>query len=225
VSAAAAEHVEAAFGQPVAVVPNGIDVAAWAPRPGRPDDEPGPVRLVSTMRLAPRKRAVPLVELVADAADRVGHDRLRLDVIGSGPAAAAVEAAVRRRGLQDVVRLRGRLTRPEVRDAYDDADVFLAPAELEAFGIAALEARTAGLVVLARTGTGIASFVEDDVDGSLVGSDAAMTEAVVALVEDPARLARMRAHNRRVPPAFDWTDVLAGAEQEYERARRLAPRG
>ncbi|WP_019136415.1 glycosyltransferase family 4 protein [Cellulomonas massiliensis] len=222
VSSAAAEHVRAAFGRPVAVVPNGIDVAAWAPRPAGATEPPaGPVRLVSTMRLAPRKRAVPLVELVADAADRAGHDRLRLDVIGSGPAAGAVESAVRRRGLEQVVRLRGRLTREQVRDAYDDADVFLAPAELEAFGIAALEARTAGLVVLARTGTGIASFVQDGVDGSLVGSDAAMADAVVALVEDPALLAQRREHNRRVPPAFDWSDVLAGAQQEYERAQAL----
>lgn len=221
VSTAAAEHVRAAFGHRVAVVPNGIDVAAWAPRPTAAAPSDGPVRLVSTMRLAPRKRAVPLVELVADAADRVGRERVRLDVIGSGPAAAAVEAAVRRRGLEGVVRLRGRLTREQVRDAYDDADVFLAPAELEAFGIAALEARTAGLVVLARTGTGIASFVQDGVDGSLVPSDAAMSDAVVALVEDPALLARRREHNRRVPPPFDWSDVLAGAEQEYERARSL----
>lgn len=221
VSTAAAEHVRTAFGHRVAVVPNGIDVAAWAPRPSAVPATDGPVRLVSTMRLAPRKRAVPLVELVADAADRVGRDRVRLDVIGSGPASAAVEAAVRRRGLDGVVRLRGRLTREQVRDAYDDADVFLAPAELEAFGIAALEARTAGLVVLARTGTGIASFVQDGVDGRLVPSDAAMSDAVVALVEDPALLVRLREHNRRVPPPFDWSDVLAGAEQEYERARSL----
>jgi hypothetical protein len=48
-----------------------------------------------------------------------------------------------------------------------------------------------------------------------------MSDAVVALVEDPALLARRREHNRRVPPPFDWSDVLAGAEQEYERARSL----
>ena len=104
-------------------------------------------------------------------------------------------------GLQHVVDLRGRLTRPQVRAAYADSDVFLAPAELEAFGIAALEARTAGLAVVARRGTGIAEFVEDGIDGLLVADDAEMTEAVVHLARDGRLLDGMLAHNRVGAPA------------------------
>jgi glycosyltransferase involved in cell wall biosynthesis len=99
--------------------------------------------------------------------------------------------------------------------------VFLAPAELEAFGIAALEARTAGLAVVARRGTGIAEFVTDGVDGLLVADDAEMTEAVVHLAKDHRLLAGIRAHNRAVRPAFGWDDVLGAALAEYERARAM----
>ncbi len=226
VSHAAAARVRSVFDTDVAVMPNGIDLDRWAPR-GVPDGrrrpgERGPLRLVSTMRLAPRKRAVPLVELVGQAARRLPPDRLRLSIIGSGPAQGRVAAAVDGQGLQHVVELRGRLPRDQVRTAYGDADVFVAPAELEAFGIAALEARTAGLAVVARRGTGIEEFVQDGVDGLLVDDDAGMAEAVVRLARDGRLLDGILAHNRTVRPAFGWSDVLGAAEAEYARARSLA---
>ncbi|MEZ0449437.1 glycosyltransferase family 4 protein [Cellulomonas sp. ICMP 17802] len=226
VSHAAAARVRDVFGTDVTVMPNGLDLDAWAPRTfsegrGRPGEH-GPLRLVSTMRLAPRKRAVPLVELVGTAARRLPPDRVRLSIIGSGPAQGRVLSAVAGQGLQHVVELRGRLTRPQVRAAYADAAVFLAPAELEAFGIAALEARTAGLAIVARRGTGIEEFVEDGVDGLLVADDAEMSEAIVQLARDNRLLEGMLTHNRAVRPRFGWDDVLGAAEAEYARARTNA---
>ncbi len=219
VSHEAAARVRDVFGTDVSVMPNGIDLAAWAPSEPPGERPGGPLRLVSTMRLAPRKRAVPLVELVGAAARQLPAGALRLSIIGAGPAQSRVAAAAERLG--GVVDLRGRLTRPQVRAAYADTDVFLAPAELEAFGIAALEARTAGLVVVARRGTGIAEFVEDGVDGFLVGDDDGMADAVVRLASEPGLLAEMLRHNRSVRPAFGWDDVLGAAEAEYARALAL----
>ncbi len=226
VSSAAAERVSAVFeGQRVDVLPNGVDLDRWAPHgdPERADrpGERGPLRLVATMRLAPRKRAVPLVRAVAEAARRLPPDRLRLTVLGSGPARASVQAAVADSGLEHLVELRGQVPRDEVRSTYLEADVFLAPAELEAFGIAALEARAAGLVVVARRGTGIAEFVVDGVDGLLVDDDDEMALAIVRLARDGALLDRIAAHNRAQRPDFGWQRVLVAAQAEYERARSL----
>jgi len=173
------------------------------------------------MRLAPRKRAVPLVDLVASAASRLPAGAVRLDVLGDGPDRGRVAARVAYHGLGEAVRLRGRLPRAEVRAAYADADVFLAPAELEAFGIAALEARAAGLVVLARRGTGIEEFVTDGVDGFLVADDAAMAYAVVRLAREPGLLPTLRDHNRSFLPDHGWDRVLAAARGQYDRARAL----
>ncbi|MBX9244671.1 glycosyltransferase family 4 protein [Actinotalea ferrariae] len=226
VSSAAAERVRDVFRAEVAVVPNGMDLERWAPRPGAAaGPRGGPLRCVATMRLAPRKRGGALVGLVEDVMTQLPEGSLRLDVLGDGPSRPAMQKSVERRGLADVVTLRGRVPRDELRAAYDDAEVFLAPAVLEAFGIAALEARTAGLVVVARRGTGIEEFVTDGVDGVLVDDDAAMARTLVSFVREPERVERLRAHALAHRPRFDWATTLAAADAEYARARALVGAG
>ena len=61
--------------------------------------EPGPLRLVTAMRLAPRKRPAALVELVAEAARLAGPASVSLTVLGEGPDRRKVEALVRERRL------------------------------------------------------------------------------------------------------------------------------
>lgn len=246
VSGAAAERVADVFGAPVGVLPNGMDLDRWAPatvprhttpvprlsvetaaaepRPqaGVTAHRPGSgLRCVATMRLAPRKRGTALISIIEDVMTQLEPGALTLDVIGDGPVRPAMERSIARRELADVVTLRGRLSRDEVRAAYADADVFVAPAVLEAFGIAALEARTAGLVVVARRGTGIEEFVTDHVDGLLVDDDAAMARALVRLASDPALLASLLDHARRERPRFDWATALDAAQEQYARARAL----
>jgi len=223
VSGAAAQRVGEVFDAPVGVVPNGMDLARWAPDATAPSPA-GPLRCVATMRLAPRKRGPALIGVVADAVAQLGPGSLTLDVIGDGPARASMERRVARAGLTDVVRLRGRLERAGVRAAYTQAQVFVAPAVLEAFGIAALEARAAGLVVVAHRATGIAEFVTDGVDGLLVDDDAAMVRALVRLSREPALLARLQARARADRPTHDWALTLEAAQREYVRAAELAGR-
>ena len=84
--------------------------------------------------------------------------------------------------MTDWVRLTGQLDQPAIRAVFDDADLYLSPATLESFGIAALEARCAGLPVIAFAGTGVSDFIEHGRNGLLVGSDAEMVEAITRLV-------------------------------------------
>lgn len=226
VSHAAAERVSDAFRARVDVLPNGMDLDRWAPRAGsgpRPagPSGDGPLRCVATMRLAPRKRGPALIGLVEDALTQLPPGALFLDVLGDGPARSTMQRRITRRGMDDVVRLRGRVAREQVRQAYDDAEVFVAPAVLEAFGIAALEARTAGLVVVARRGTGIEEFVEDGRDGLLVDSDSGMARALVRLASDRDLLASLRSYSLRHRPVFDWTNAIGAAAAQYARARAL----
>lgn len=205
----------------VGVLPNGIDVARWSV--GSLVREPGPLRLVTAMRLAARKRPGALVNLVAAAERRAGPGSLRLTILGEGPDRAKVEAMVRDQGL-DWVKLPGRVTRDELRERYTGSDVYLSPARLESFGIAALEARTVGLPVIGRSGSGVGEFITDGVNGLVVDGDPSMTSAIAHLAGHPDDVSRMRAFNVDNPPAQRWEAVAAIAVGEYERAITLARR-
>jgi glycosyltransferase involved in cell wall biosynthesis len=111
----------------------------------------------------------------------------------------------------------------QLRDLYRRADVYVAPAVLEAFGIAALEARTAGVPVVARAGTGVAEFVDDGVEGILAPSDAALADAVRSLAADPARRSAMAAASRARTPPATWSEVVARSAAAYDRAVGLVP--
>ena len=205
----------------VGVLPNGIDVARWAVGPAA--REPGPLRLVTAMRLAARKRPAALVELVAEASQAAGPGSVSLTVLGEGPDRRKVEALVRERGLE-WVSLPGRVPREQLRERYAVADVYLSPARLESFGIAALEARTVGLPVIGRSGSGVGEFVADGVNGLVVSSDSEMSDAIVRLARDPGEVARLRRWNVEHPPEQEWPRVAALAVAEYARAIGLARR-
>lgn len=217
VSEVAAERIRAAAGggADVMVTPNGVDTDLWQVRP-EPHDG---VRAVAVMRLAPRKRAIPLLDLVAEAARDLPHGRLRLTLVGDGPERARVERHGRDLGLP--LELPGRLTHAQIRDLYATCDVFVQPSVRESFGLAALEARTAGLPVVARRETGITEFVTDGVEGLLAGSDAEMSAALSRLASDDALRGRIAAHNRSVEPRQTWPHVLEAVDAAYDRAMRL----
>jgi glycosyltransferase involved in cell wall biosynthesis len=201
----------------VSVLPNGIDVSAWRPHVVRPDD--GVVRFVTAMRLASRKRPVPLMRVMRGVRARVPAERsISLEVLGEGPDRGSVERYLAEHGMSSWVSLPGRVPRDSVRERYASADVYISPARLESFGIAALEARTSGLPVVARSGSGVGEFVQDGVNGFLTDDDASMGAALARLASDDALRARMRAHNLDQPPAQDWTRVAEQAEAEYVRA-------
>ncbi len=226
VSGAAAETFRRSLpGGDVAVLPNAIDVESWR-RPGPatvPGGVDGPIILVSVMRLMPRKRPVQLVRIVEQVRALAPGRDVRLLVVGDGPLRGRLERYLRRRGLTDVVRVTGRIPRREVLDHLLSASVYVAPAPRESFGLAALEARCAGLPVVAHRSSGVGEFVRDRVDGVLVSDDTEMAVALADLVLDDALRERIAEHNRRVAPACDWSDALTRTEDLYRRAgERLA---
>jgi len=205
-------------GPPVHVLPNGIDVEAWRPVGGRPLLGDGVVRFVSAMRLEARKRPVQLVEAMAKVRTQAPRAGVRLEILGEGSERAKVERAIDRLGARDWIELPGRVPRETLKERYAASDVFVSPSVLESFGIAALEARVAGLPIVGRVGSGISEFVTDDVNGYLADDDVELVRRLVTLAVHPSVRSRMTAYNLRTEPAQSWANVVASAEAEYARA-------
>jgi glycogen synthase len=220
VSGMAATRVSAAAGDaPVEVVPNGVDAAWWRPVTERAEAGPRhPVHVVSAMRLVSRKRPLATLSVLRGARAILDPSvGLRATIVGEGPQRRVMERYLRTRQL-DWVTLPGRVDKEELRRLHQGADVYLTTARLEAFGVAPLEARAAGVPVVAPRGTGVDDFVVDGVDGLLADSDVALAGALAHLAGDDALRARMRAHLLDTPPAQDWSGVLAATLAEYRRA-------
>jgi glycosyltransferase involved in cell wall biosynthesis len=227
VSAVAAEPLQRVVGSAgtVSVLSNGIDVDRWATQreqaPARKALDC--VRVVSAMRLASRKRPLPLLRTMARVRALVPADKgIRLEIFGDGPDRRRLERFIAAHDMGGWVRLPGRVTREELQEGYAASDIFVAPAPLESFGIAALEARTVGLPVVGRRGSGVQEFVKDGLNGYLATDDEAMAEALAQLVTDDGLRESMKTYNRSTPPEQSWSRILDGAEAEYRRAIAVA---
>jgi glycosyltransferase involved in cell wall biosynthesis len=229
VSGVAAQAVQSVVGRgtEVRVFPNGIDTELWRPPPRQPREAGAPVEVVAAMRFAARKRPLAVLEVAARARDLVvaggraldGDDvPMRLTLCGEGPERGRLERFAERHDLTGWVSMPGRVGRGALRERYWQSDVYLTPARLEAFGIAALEARTAGLPVVARLDTGVGDFVVDGVNGLLGADDDALARGLARLVTDQQLRRGIAAHNRDVGPDQAWPAVAALAEDEYRRA-------
>ncbi|MFB9675786.1 glycosyltransferase family 4 protein [Streptosporangium vulgare] len=249
VSGAAALPIRAVAGPgvPVHVVSNGLDVSGWRssflppPSPPPPADpvrpEPGgdpsrsvpesgpvrpePVHVVAVGRLAPRKQPVRLLRLLREARAQVpGETPMRATVVGDGPARSQMERYLRANGMTGWVSLPGRYSRDQIRELLASTDVFVAPAPRESFGLAALEARAAGVPVVARAQSGVADFVRPGKEGLLGRSFDDLVASVARLVRDRELRESIAENNRETEPVrSSWPVVLEGFERCYEQAR------
>jgi glycosyltransferase involved in cell wall biosynthesis len=223
VSEVAADGVRRAAHRPVdvAVLPNGIDLDQW--RNLARVSEPGHLRILAVMRLSTRKRPLSLLRILRGLRAAVpASTKLTATILGEGPSRQSMERFLDRHDMRSWVSLPGHLPRPQVALTMASSDVFVAPAVLESFGIAALEAHAAGLPVVGRRGTGLSDFIRDGEGGVLVGSDREMTHVL-------ARMATERIHES-VPPStslaqFAWPCVVERHRELYAEAGAAAGRG
>ncbi|MFI6506982.1 glycosyltransferase family 4 protein [Streptosporangium sp. NPDC050855] len=188
-----------------------------------PDEGPAPVHVVAVGRLAPRKQPLRLLRLLRQARAQVPAEiPMRATVVGDGPARSRMERYLRVNGMTGWVSLPGRYSRERIRELLASTDVFVAPAPRESFGLAALEARAAGVPVVARAQSGVADFVRPGKEGLLGRSFDDLVTSVARLVRDRELRESIAAHNRETEPVrSSWPAVLEGFERCYEQARSI----
>ena len=223
VSTVAAHPVRQIVGPsvPVVVIPNGVDPDAWSVTRRPPD--PSRVVVATVGRLAGRKRPLALLRMLGEVRSALPEQiQLEAVLVGDGPLRSKLERYLRRNRMQDWVHLTGAATRREIRALYADADVYVAPATLESFGIAALEARCAGLPVVAHSGSGVADFITHGKDGFLTDGDEDMVDSLTNLCLSPVLRQSIGSCVRSETAPVDWEKILDVTHDLYERARVLA---
>lgn len=217
VSHAASALVQQATRHEVLVTVNGVDLDAW--RGGIDlDVKNSRIQLVSATRFAPRKRVMQLLKLMNELHQQFGERCPQLVIAGNGSQFIDAQQYVSRNKLESVITLAGRVKRDELKSLFANSDAFIQLSELEAFGLAATEARAVGLPVFGRAGNGFSEFVEHGVTGYLESSDAGVKARLIELIQDPAVLARLKAASAGNPPQQDWNFALQQVDDCYQRA-------
>jgi glycosyltransferase involved in cell wall biosynthesis len=215
-TAARALEAEGVPRERIEIIRNGLDPGAFTPRVF--DGAPRTLLVVANLR--PEKAHDVLFRATADLVTR--HPRLRLRVVGDGPARAALEALARSLRLDRVVEFLGH--REDVPAIAADSDIFVLPSRSEASPNAVIEAMAAGLPIVATDVGGIPELVDHERNGLLVPPDrpAALAAAVERLVTAPDLAARLGAEGRRRAERHSFDRMAASFERLY--LSRLASR-
>ena len=219
----ARQHEAAGAQAPVEVLPNGITVVDWRPDHPAGRDDRRPLRVVASLRWIELKRPLRVVRVFTSAIARCGDRETELYMYGDGPLRARLAQEAAASGAADRIALVGRVERDELARAFARAEIYLHTSPVESFGISVLEARSAGLAVIAlRTSTsGVGDFITDGVDGLLADDDAGLADALTSLLRDPGLLERIKEHNRTVAPLSEWATVTEMNVNAYRRAIAL----
>jgi N-acetyl-alpha-D-glucosaminyl L-malate synthase BshA len=176
---------------PIEVIPNFVDTERYAPVRDRaslrtlfPDLEDTEPVLIHVSNFRPVKRITDVVSIFTEVQRR---RPCRLVMIGDGPERSPAERKLRELGLDKRVAFLGK--QDGFVELLASADVFLLPSEQESFGLAALEALSCGVPVVASNIGGIPELVSHGDTGWLapLGDVGAMADAVLHLTEDPGR--------------------------------------
>jgi glycogen(starch) synthase len=145
--------------------------------------------------------------------------KLRLTIIGDGPARPDLEGQAEALGVADRVDFPGYV--PEVAPIVNQATIVLMPSRWEeTFGLVALEAALLGRPVVATRVGALPEVVLHGVTGLITDSEdaAGLAESTAALLEDPEATRRMGTAARdRALDKFGLARCLAGYDDLYRQ--------
>ena len=200
------------------VVPNFIDPRRYERVRGTPGAQrwaKGDERiLLHISNFRPVKRVLDVVGVW----DRVQKEvPCRLLLVGDGPDRAQVEQYCRNCNICDRITFLGNL--PLIEEILVGADLFLLPSETESFGLAALEALSCEVPVIATSVGGLPEVVVDGENGFLreVGALDEMAEVAIELLRDEPRRRAFGASGRRRALELFREDLVVESYREIYR--------
>ncbi len=205
----------------LALWPRGVDSSFFRPdRPRRsalrtafgwgPDD---PV-VAYVSRIAPEKNVDYLARALTVVVAR--RPDVRLLLVGDGPSRADLHAR-----LGASAKFVGYRFGDDLADHYAVGDVFAFTSLTETFGNVVLEAMASGMPVVAVRAGGVGDVVQDGATGLLVepgSSPETFAEALLQLIDDPARRADLARAARAHAESQSWNAIMSDLRDGYERA-------
>jgi len=178
------------------VCPLGVDLTQFAPRPFRP--RPETFEIISVGKLAPAKGYSILIDAIGKLVHEQGRSKIRLRIVGGGPEHASLANSIARNRVEQQVVLTGACPNEQVREFYQQTDLFALASFAEGVPVVLMEAMSMEIACLATWITGIPELIRHGEDGWLVPpSDSAVLADAIAHLMDDVGLRRKLGENGR----------------------------
>jgi glycosyltransferase involved in cell wall biosynthesis len=194
----------------ISVIPNGLDVAAFASKTSKARLR----RIVTVANLRTEKAHEVLLESARIVLARYADAEFW--IVGDGARYDELTALARRTGIDGRTRFFGH--REDVPALLAESDIFVLPSRSEAFPSGLIEAMAAGLPVVATAVGGNRELVQHGRNGLLVPPDdaRALAAAIMDLIESPENAAAYgRAARGLVENGFSFERMVSAFEDLY----------
>jgi len=116
---------------------------------------------------------------------------------------------VTQRGLENCVKVTGRLSKEEWIWLSDDYDFFINTTNVDNTPVSVIEAMALGFCVISTNPGGVPHLLQDGVDSMLLqpGDSLTMVEKIIQLINDPDLTAKLSVNARRKAESFDWVKI------------------
>ncbi len=207
--------------RPVRMIPNFVDSSRF--HPGQEEEvrsrfaRPGEPILLHLSNFRPVKRVTDVIRIFARVRQEIPA---KLLMVGDGVERPTAQHLVRELNIEKEVRFLSR--QEDIPSLMKVADLFLLPSELESFGLAALEAMSCGVPVIASRVGGLPEVIDDGMNGLLypVGYVEGMAQGALQVLTDDTVHRRMaHAARQRVLDHFDAPLIVPQYEALYEELR------
>ncbi|TDI77537.1 MAG: N-acetyl-alpha-D-glucosaminyl L-malate synthase BshA [Bacteroidetes bacterium] len=171
--------------------------------------------LVHVSNFRPVKRVADVIQMFARLKDD-GY-AVKMLLVGDGPDRMATEHLARELNVMDDIRFLGK--QEPVGEILSVADIFVLPSGSETFGLAALEAMSCAVPVIATDVGGLPELIQDGITGFLfpLGDvDALVDRAKQMLDNDDLRMKMAQASRKRAIDSFSKQLIVPMYESYYQ---------
>ncbi len=208
---------------PIHVIPSGIALEQHKQRIteeerlekrralGIPDDH---MVLLNLGRLGTEKNLSELVELFAVA--RTHHSKLKLLLVGDGPAKQELEEAAHRRGVAEHVIFNGMVTPEEVHKYYQLGDLFVSASTSETQGLTYVEAAANGLPLLCRRDPCLDGVIVEGRNGYEYEAEEEFCEIIDTILAHPEWCQVAGHQSEQIAAVYDKSHFAEQIEDVYE---------
>ncbi len=198
---------------PIEVIHNFVNCSLYRPDPEA--QRRGRKRILHISNFRPVKRVFDCIYALAKVREHVDAE---LVMAGDGPERSPAERLARELGIHNHVRFLGK--QDHMERLIPRMHALHLPSELEAFGLAALEAMACGVPPVATRTGGVPDLITHGMDGFMeeVGDIEAQAARLTELLTDEGLHARMSAAARHTAETRFCTDlIIPQYEAYYER--------